>query len=63
MKQERLLKIPEIMEILGLSKSTVYRMIQDKELPIVNLGRTGKSVRVRLTDLDKFMSGLKVGNK
>jgi excisionase family DNA binding protein len=44
----QLLTVPEVAEILRVSPRTVRRMIDDKRLPVVRLGR---AVRVRLEAL------------
>ena len=48
----RLLTAREISQILHLSHSTVYQLLQRGDLPSVRFGR---SVRVRPEDLEKFL--------
>jgi excisionase family DNA binding protein len=50
-----LLKIREVAEILKVSKSNVYKMINNGDLPTVQLGG-GKSTRVRTADLLAFLN-------
>ena len=47
-----LLRISETMTALGLGRTTVYRMIQDGELPVV---RVGKAIRVPVEALDTWI--------
>jgi excisionase family DNA binding protein len=48
-----LLSAPEAAEVLGMSKSWVYRKIEDGELTHVRLGA---KIRVRRSDLDAFIA-------
>ena len=50
---ERLLRIDEVAEILQVSKTAAYRLVQVGELPAVHIA--GKIVRVRLEDLEKYI--------
>lgn len=45
-------KVPEVAEMLSLAPSYVWRLTQNGELPVVRIGR---SVRVRATDLERFI--------
>ena len=47
-----LLKVAEVAQILNISKSLAYRLIQSGDLPSIRLGR---SVRVRPADLEQFI--------
>jgi excisionase family DNA binding protein len=38
---EKLLTIKQVADILSISRSTVYRWIQEERLPIINLRRKG----------------------
>ena len=49
----KLLKIAEVAEILSVSKTTIYRLIQIGDLPAVHIG--DELVRVRVEDLEKFI--------
>lgn len=48
-----LLRVSEVAALLSLSRSHVYRMIQDGEIPVRRLGRT---VRVERAWVDRFVS-------
>jgi len=50
-KMEKLLKAADVAEVLGVSKTQVYRML-GHELPCIKFGST---VRVRLVDLQQFI--------
>jgi len=49
----KLLKSQEVAEKLGVSKSYVYQLISNGELPVVRLGE--KAIRIRPEDLDRFL--------
>ena len=49
---DRLYKIPEVAQLLGLSRSFVYQLIRKGEMPAV---RFRSSVRVRPEDLEKYV--------
>lgn len=48
-----LLTVAEVAAELRVSKMTVYRLTNDRELPSVRIGR---SVRVRRADLDAYLA-------
>ena len=48
----KLLKANEVAELLSVSLSFAYSLMQSGQLPTVHLGR---SVRVRLEDLEAFI--------
>ena len=48
----KLLKADEVAEILRVSRSFAYALMQTRQLPTVHLGR---SVRVRQEDLEEFI--------
>jgi excisionase family DNA binding protein len=50
-----LLKFPEVMERTGLSKASVYRVINAGQLKTVKIGR---SVRISETELSRFINSL-----
>ena len=50
-KDEHLLKVAEVAEILSLSKAKVYRLIQRGELPAI---RISHAVRVMPYDLKEY---------
>jgi len=49
----KLLKIAEVAEILSVSKTTIYRLIQIGDLPAVHIA--DELVRVRMVDLEKYI--------
>jgi excisionase family DNA binding protein len=49
---KRLLKAKEVADILQVSRSMAYRMMQRGEIPTV---RVGSAVRVRSSDLEEFI--------
>lgn len=49
----RLLRITEVAEILQISKTTAYRLVQVGGLPAVKIGKS--SVRVRVEDLEQYI--------
>ncbi|MDR3474340.1 MAG: AlpA family phage regulatory protein [Devosia sp.] len=52
----RLVRLPEVVTMLGLSRPTIYRMIKAGKLPKpVKQGRTSSW---RLTDLSAYINGL-----
>ena len=50
-----LLTIPQVVLALSLSRSKVYDLIARGELPV---SRIGRSVRVRSTDLERWVESL-----
>ena len=50
--QPLLLSIPEVAKSLGLSRSTVYKLIDVEGLPVVRFGR---AVRVRVIALQQWV--------
>ncbi len=53
MNDNRLMKATEVAEVLSVSRSKVYRMMREKEIPTITIG---KSVRVTWEDLDTFIT-------
>jgi excisionase family DNA binding protein len=51
-QQSLLLNIPQVMELLGLSRSKVYKLIQFEGLPVMRFGR---AVRVSRTSLQQWL--------
>jgi excisionase family DNA binding protein len=49
---DRLLRLDEAAEALQVSDSTIRRLVRDKELKVVRIGR---AVRVRPEDLEAFI--------
>ncbi|WP_308249930.1 helix-turn-helix domain-containing protein [Sphaerisporangium fuscum] len=54
--ERRLLKVPEVMALLGLSRWQVYNLIRSGELESVTVGR---SRRVPVAALDDFVCHLR----
>jgi excisionase family DNA binding protein len=54
---ERLLKITEVMERTSLSKSTIYRLMEENKLQCVKIG---KSIRFKESELRRFIVSLEV---
>jgi excisionase family DNA binding protein len=50
MHDQRLMTAEEVAEILRISRSKAYRMMREKEIPIIAIG---KNVRVKHEDLDE----------
>jgi len=50
---ERLLRVREVAERLGVTTRTVHRYLADGKLPKVQLSE--RAVRIRETDLDRFV--------
>ncbi len=50
-----LLKVPDVVACLGLSRAKVYELMASGELPSV---RVGGSRRIRAEDLGTFVAGL-----
>lgn len=51
--EKRLMRIPEVVESTGLSRSEIYRAIERGELITVKFGR---AVRIVPADLDSFVA-------
>jgi excisionase family DNA binding protein len=49
---QKLLKAIEVAEVLNISKSMAYRLMQTHEIPTVSIG---KAKRVRPVDLDSYI--------
>jgi excisionase family DNA binding protein len=50
--QRLLLRIPEVMSMLGLGRTKVYQLIATGELPVV---RVGRAVRISRVALEKWV--------
>ena len=57
--ERMLLRIPEVADRLTLSRSKVYELIRSGDLQSVQIGRVR---RVRLRDLESFVSALRGGD-
>lgn len=52
MKEEKLLTRTEVQEILRVSQSKIYRLIREKRIPSI---RVGKTYRIRRSDLEEYL--------
>lgn len=55
---DRLLRASEVMQRLGVSRSTAYRLMSDGTLPVVRFGGSKhrpRTIRVREQSLNKWM--------
>jgi len=52
MEIKKLLNAPEVAQLLGISRSKAYGLMQRKELPVIQIDRC---VRVRLEDLEDYI--------
>lgn len=56
---DRLLRARDIMQVLGVSRSTAYRLMTDGTLPVVRFGGTRRrartSLRVRQSSLTRWV--------
>jgi excisionase family DNA binding protein len=50
----RFLRVPEVAERLGVNRSTVYRLVQDRSLPAIQLRKNG-TVRIDEAELDAWL--------
>jgi excisionase family DNA binding protein len=55
-----ILTVPEVADVLKLSKSKVYALIERGEMPVV---RIGKSVRILASDLVAWINSRREGGK
>ncbi|MEP7354260.1 MAG: helix-turn-helix domain-containing protein [Acidobacteriota bacterium] len=53
MQGDRLLKVPEVCELLGYSRATVYRLIGLGEIPVVRVAGT---IRFRYHSVQTWMA-------
>ena len=58
MEHSQLLKVEEVASRLGLSRSFVYRLIAEGNLPAIRLG---KVIRVKVSELETWI-GERTGN-
>jgi excisionase family DNA binding protein len=49
---EKLLKCEQVASILNISRSQTYKIVNEGHLPSIKIG---KSVRVRASDLEKYL--------
>jgi len=57
MSTDKMLKLPEVMEITGLKKSTIYANIKEGTFP-KQVKLTKRSVRWRESDIVNFNKGI-----
>jgi excisionase family DNA binding protein len=50
--QRLVLRIPEVMTMLGLGRTKIYELIGSGDLPVI---RVGKAVRIPVTALEKWV--------
>ena len=48
-----LLSIKEVTTLLGIGRTTVFKLIDSGELPAIRLGR---KFRIRLSDIDEYIN-------
>jgi len=53
MEKEKLLKVGEVAEILGVTEQSIYRMVKEKR--IINLKLSNKILRFRESDIIDFI--------
>src|SRR3974390_3284858 len=56
--QERFLKLSEVRQVLGVSRATVWRWINERGLRVVKVGGVS---RVRASDLQEFLKRYEIG--
>jgi len=52
-KERAWLRVPEAAELLGISRTRCYELIQRGELPAVRIGE--RSIRVNKAELERFL--------
>lgn len=55
-----LYSVVEAGELLNISKSSVYDLIETGDLPKVMVGKTGKTIRIAATDLQAYIDNQRV---
>jgi excisionase family DNA binding protein len=58
MTGDRLLRIEDAAQVLGLARSAVYQLIDAGRIPTVSPSIGGKARRIRSSDLDAFIASL-----
>ena len=53
------LKVPEVAEVLRITRSRAYELVADGEIPAVKIGR---SVRVNRKELDRWLEDQRYGD-
>ncbi len=60
MLEERILKLPEVVKIVNLKKSTIYKRMRENKFPhSVHLTEGGRSVGWKLSDIQKYLDNLR----
>lgn len=59
MSPDSLIKAPEAAMILGIGVSTVYRMVENRQLPCIRLG---SAIRFRRSTLEKMIESQEAGS-
>ncbi|HZO32245.1 MAG TPA: helix-turn-helix domain-containing protein [Chloroflexota bacterium] len=54
-KARRLLRVPEVCSILGVSRTTLYTMLARAELPTIKVGDARTGVRIPSDAVDAWM--------
>ena len=62
-KGVKLYRVREVAELLGVSKKTVYMLIQSGQLPAIRIGARGGGLRVSHADLVEFIERRRLGGK
>ena len=57
---EKIMKVPEVAKYLQLSKSKVYYLVARRKIPHLRLG---KNVRIRESDLMRWMTAQVIANE
>ncbi len=52
LSQPLLLNIPQVMQLLGLSRSKIYKLIRGEGLPVKRFGR---AVRISPSELERWL--------
>lgn len=60
---KRLLTVKELANYLGLTTKSIYTRKSRGSIPADCIVKLGESVRFDLTEVNKWIDGLKVGNK
>jgi excisionase family DNA binding protein len=55
---DRLLRIEDVAQVLGLTRSAVYQLLEAGLIPTVSPSLGGKARRIRASDLDAFIASL-----
>lgn len=64
MSEDKLLVKKEVCEYLRIASATLDRLIRDKEIPFIKLGKgRGSKVLFRKSDIDNFLESRKVEKK